>query len=208
VKLKKRLPESRSQKRERIAADRDRRAMEREQARDRREAWLAQHDRSKVLFHEWRNAALHRLDSDEAYTHFEEVHRRYWDLFRHIGMPSTELSLTLQRHRDGKPLDPEPLVEELETQARFHPAIAHLVKQLLREDQLSPHQKCRVRAVLLRRLAFEGWHRHFRHLVRLARALDGPELRQQLQALPHTPQLMHLQAHLEQEVRMHGYRDS
>jgi hypothetical protein len=208
VKLKKRLPESRSQKRERIAADRDRRAMEREQARDRREAWRAEHDRGRVLFHEWRNAVVRRLDSDEAYTHFEEVHRRYWDLFRHIGMPSTELSLTLQRHRDGKPLDPEPLVEELETQARFHPAIAHLVKQLVREGALTSNQEHRVRAVLLRRLAFEGWHRHFRHLARLARALDSPELRQQLQALPHTPQLAHLQAHLEQEAQMHGYRDA
>ena len=44
MKLKKRLPESRSQKKERLAADRDRRELDREQALGRREAWLAQHD--------------------------------------------------------------------------------------------------------------------------------------------------------------------
>ena len=176
--------------------------MEREHARDRREAWLVQHDQGKVLFHEWHSAVQRRLDSDKAYTHFEEVHRRYWDLFRHIGMPSTELSLTVQRHRDGKTVDSEPLIEALESQQHFRPQIAHLVKQLLREGQLSNNQKCRVRRVLLRRLAFDGWHRHFCHLARLARALDSPELRQQLQALPSTPQLACLLTHLEQEAKM------
>jgi polyhydroxyalkanoate synthesis regulator phasin len=204
VKLKKRLPESRSQKKERLSADRDRRELDREQARDRREAWLAQHDRGKALYHEWRNATLHRLDSDTAYAHFESVHRSYWDLFRHIGMPSTELSLALQRHRDSKPVDPEPLVEELETQSKFRPHVAHLVKQLIREGKLSQNQKRRVGSVLVRRLAYDGWPRHFRALARLARALDCqcPVLRQQLTQLPQTPQLTHLLEHLEQEARM------
>lgn len=194
MKLKKRLPESRSQKKERLAADRDRRELDREQALGRREAWLAQHDRGKALYHEWRNATLHRLDSDAAYAHFEAVHRSYWDLFRHIGMPSTELSLALQRHKDGKPVDPEPLVEELETQLKFRPHVAHLLRQLLRAGALSPSQQDRVCSVLLRRLAYDGWHRHFRALARLARALDcqSPELRQQLAQLPQTPQIVHL----------------
>ncbi|WP_394796262.1 hypothetical protein [Armatimonas sp.] len=202
MKLKKRLPESRSQKKERLAADRDRRELDREQALGRREAWLAQHDRSKVLFHEWRNAVLHRLDSDTAYANFEAVHRSYWDLFRHIGMPSTELSLALQRHRDGKPVDPEPLLEELETQSKLRPQLAHLTKQLVRKKRLTDDQLARLRAVLLRHLAFEGWHRHWCHLTRLARALEGPELRAQLQELPQTPQVAHLLVHLEQEARM------
>lgn len=202
MKLKKRLPESRSQKKERLAADRDRRELDREQALGRREAWLAQHDRSKVLFHEWRNAVLHRLDSDTAYANFEAIHRSYWDLFRHIGMPSTELSLALQRHRDGKPLDPEPLIEELETQSKFRPQLAHLTKQLVRKKRLTDDQLARLRAVLLRHLAFEGWHRHWCHLTRLARALEGAELRAQLQELPQTPQIAHLLAHLEQEAQM------
>lgn len=204
MKLKKRLPESRSQKKERLAADRDRRELDREQARDRREAWLAQHDRGKALYHEWRNATLHRLDSDTAYAHFEAVHRSYWDLFRHIGMPSTELSLALQRHRDGKPVDPEPLVEELESQVIFLPRIAHLLKQLARAGRLSDHQQSRLHAVLCRQLAFDGWHRHFRVLARLARALDrqSPALRERLQALPATPQVTLLWEHLEQETRM------
>ena len=202
MKLKKRPPESRSQKRERLAADRGRREMDREQARDRREAWLAQHDKGKVLFHEWRNAVQHRLDSDAAYVNFEAVHRRYWDLFRHIGMPSTELSLALQRHRDGKSVNPEPVVEELETQVYFRPQLAHLAKQLVRENTLTDEQVARLRTVLLRRVAFAGWHRHFRYLVRLARALDGPELGEQLRALPQTPSIAHLLEHLEQEAQM------
>lgn len=202
MKLKKRLPESRSQKKERLAADRDRRALDREQALGRREAWLAQHDRGKALYHEWRNATLHRLDSDDAYAHFEAVHRSYWDLFRHIGMPTTELSLALQRHRDGKPFDPEPLVEELEVQVRFLPRIAHLLKQLARAGRLSDEQQGRLHSVLCRQLAFDGWHRHFRTLARLARALDSAALRARLQALPATPQVALLWEHLEQETRM------
>ncbi len=202
MKLKKRLPESRSQKKERLAADRDRRAMERVQALDRREAWLAQHDRSKVLFHEWHNAVVRRLDSDAAYERFEATHRRYWDLFRHVGLPSTELSLTLQRHHDGKPLDPEPLVDELEHQTHFSPLVAHLTKQLARENALSPEQRLRVQAVIVRRAAFDGWHRHIRYLARLARAVSSPELSCQLQALPKTPQIAHVLEHLEQEAHM------
>ena len=208
MKLKKRLPESRSQKKERLAADRDRRTLDREQALGRREAWLAQHDRGKALYHEWRNAILHRLDSDAAYAHFESVHRSYWDLFRHIGMPSTELSLALQRRCDGKAFSPEPLVEALETQTHFSPLVAHLIKQFARDNALSPEQCRRVQAVIVRRFVFVGWHRHFRHLVRLARALDSTELRQQLQSLPSTPQLAHLQAHLEQETRMRRFRQA
>ena len=202
MKLKKRLPESRSQKKERLAADRDRRAMERVQALDRREAWLAQHDRSKVLFLEWRNAVVHRLDSDAAYERFETVHRRYWDLFRHVGLPSTELSLTLQRHHDGKPLDPEPLVDELEHQTHFSPRVAQLVKQLAREGTLSENQRLRVQAVIVRRAAFPGWHRHIRYLARLARAVNTPALSCQLQLLPKTPPTEYLLAHLEQAAQM------
>lgn len=148
--------------------------MERVQALDRREAWLAQHDRSKLLFHEWRNAVVRRLDSDEAYERFETVHRRYWNLFRHVGLPSTELSLALQRHHDGKPLDPEPLIDELEHQTHFSPLVAHLTKQLARDNALSPEQRLRVQAVIVRRAAFNGWHRHVRCLARLARAVSSP----------------------------------
>ena len=176
--------------------------MEREQALDRREAWLAQHDRGKALFHEWRNAVLRRLDSDEAYARFEDVHRRYWDFFRHIGMPTTELSLALQRHRDGKPVNPEPLVEELENQPHFRPHVAHLLKQLAREGALSQEQQQRVGTVLLRHLTFPGWHRCLRDLTRLARALDHSLLDEALQNLPNTPQRAYLLTQLEQETQM------
>lgn len=202
MKLKKRLPESRSQKKERLAADRDRRALDRAQARDRREAWLAEHDRSRALYHEWRSAVVHRLDSEEAYQRFEEIHRCYWDLFRHIGLPSTEVSLALQRHKDARPADPEPLVEALESAPHFPTHIAHALKQQLRAGELTPGQKARVRAVVVHHCGFIGWHKSLRALVRLARVLDGPELRTALAALPQTPALLHVLAHLDQEHKM------
>lgn len=176
--------------------------MEREQALERREAWLAQQDRGKALFHEWRSAVSRRLDSDDAYARFEKVHQRYWDFFRHIGMPSTELSLALQRHRDGKPVNPEPLVEELEHQPHFHPRIAHVLKQLARTGALSHEQERRVVRVLLHHLAFPGWHRNLRDLTRLACALDPTLLHEALQNLPDSPPRAYLLRQLEQDAKM------
>ena len=44
---------------------------------DRREAWLAQQEQGKALYHEWHHAVTNRLTSEEAYARFEEIHAHY-----------------------------------------------------------------------------------------------------------------------------------
>lgn len=200
MKLKKRLPESRSQKRERLASDRDRRALDRAQMFDRREAWLAQQEQGKALYHEWHHAVTNRLTSEEAYARFEEIHAHYWDFFRHAGLPSTELSLAIQRHRDGKPGEPEPIIAALEI--RITKRLLRIAKQVARRGALSENQKCRLCTLILACIDFPRWHREFTELARLARALAHPELRAQLEARLPDAHAAALLQHLDQEAKI------
>lgn len=177
--------------------------MDRLQMLERREAWLAQQEQGKALYHEWRHAVAHRLASEAAYAHFEEVHGRYWDFFRHAGLPNTELSLAIQRHRDGKPADPEPVLAALEL--RLNKRLIRIAKQLALRDRLTLDQKRRLGALVLSAIDFPRWHREFTELARLARALPQPEFRSQVEArLPH-PHAVALLQHLDQEATMtHG----
>ena len=156
MKLKKRLPESRSQKKDRLASDKDRKGIERERAMARREQWMAQQEKQSALFHEWRHAVKTRLESDDAYARFEKIHLGYWDYFRHAGMPSAELSLAVQRWRDGRPVDPEILVSALEGRETFSRCLADFVRKLARARSLSPCQVRRVQGYVLRHAAFSG----------------------------------------------------
>ena len=202
MKLKKRLPESRSQKKERLASDKDRKGIERERAIARREQWIAQQEKQSALFHEWRHAVKNRLDSDDAYARFEEVHRGYWDYFRHAGMPDTELSLTIQRWRDGRSVDAEVLVSALVAQEKFSRHLASFVRKLARAGELSGNQVRRVQRFVLAHAAFPGWHADYRHLARLARAVPENELAARLAQLPETPMRAALLGHLAQEASM------
>jgi len=166
---------------------------------DRREAWLAQQDVGKVLYLEWRHAVDHRLESDAAYARFEEVHTRYWNYFRHVGLPNTELSLALQRHKDGKPVDPEPIVTALEE--RVTKRLLRLAKQLVRAGACSESQKRRLRALVLRCSDLPKWHREFPELARLTRALAHPELHDQLVARLPDPHAVVLLKHLDHEAQ-------
>lgn len=168
---------------------------------ERREAWLAQQEQGKALYHEWRYAVANRLNSDEAYARFEGIHQRYWDFFRHAGLPSTELSLALQRHYDGKPGDPQPILEALE--ARITKRLLRIAKQQAYQKAFSEQQRQRLHMLLLSCVDFPRWHREFTELARLARAVATPEFRAQLEArLPNAHARVFL-AHLDQEASMH-----
>lgn len=202
MKLKKRLPESRSQKKERLASDKDRKGIERERAMARREQWIAQQEKQSALFHEWRHAVQNRLESDEAYARFETVHRGYWDYFRHAGMPDTELSLTIQRWHDGRSIDAEVLVSALVERASFSRHLASFVRKLARAGRLSENQARRVQRYVLVHASFPGWHADYRHLARLARAVPESDLAERLAQLPETPMRDALLGHLAQEASM------
>ena len=202
MKLKKRLPESRSQKKERLASDKDRKGVERERALARREQWIAQQEKQSALFHEWRHAVQNRLESDDAYARFESVHRGYWDYFRHAGMPSAELSLAIQKWRDARPVEPEVLVSALVESEKFSRHVADLVRKLARAGQLSHNQVRCVQRFVLHHARFPGWHTDYRHLARLARSVPENNLAERLAELPRTPMTAALLTHLAQEERM------
>jgi hypothetical protein len=202
VKLKKRLPESRSQKKERLASDKDRKGIERERAMARREQWIAQQEKQSAHFHTWRHAVNNRLESDEAYARFEEIHRGYWDYFRHVGMPDTELSLAIQRWRDGRSVDAEVLVSALVEDEYFSRHLASFVRKLARSRQLSGNQVRRVQRFVLIYAEYPGWHADYRHLARLARAVPENDLAERLAQLPETPMRDALLGHLAQEASM------
>ena len=168
----------------------------------RREQWMAQQERQSALWHTWRHAVKSRLESDEAYTRFEKIHRGYWDYFRHVGMPDTELSLAVQRWRDGRPVDSEVLVLALEERERFCAPIADMVRKLARAGLLSESQVRRVQIYVLRHAGFAGWHGNFRHLARLARAVLENDLAERIAELPRTSMTAALLAHLDQENKM------
>lgn len=179
MKLRKRLPESRSQKKERLAGERARRETERERLLKRREAWLVQQEEAFAVWREWRRAVNRRLESGDAYAHFEAVHRQWWDWIRHVGMPDAELTIAIQRWRDGLPFDPEPVVAWLEEGPRRGDAP---LLRLSRRLPLDEAQKARLRTLVLRLVDLPYWHRAFRAYARLAPILDTPLFRAALQA--------------------------
>jgi hypothetical protein len=181
-KLKKRLPESRSQKKERLDGERSRRVADRELALKRRERWLSQQEETLVVWKEWRHAIKHRLDSDAAYARFEAAHQQWWDWFRHYGMPDADVTIALQRLRDGRPADPQPLIDLLANSppGRFASLLRPLRRML--PTPPSPEMRRPLIEVVVRVVDLPFWHRDFRAYARLARRIDDPSLRAALQA--------------------------
>ena len=201
MKLRKRLPESRSQKKQRLAGERERRIADRALARRRHEMLLRQKEESLQIWIVWRGAVKRRNDSDEAYAHFEQTHRALWDFFRHWGMPDADTTLALQRWKDGRPFPVDPLVGWAEDGPRRGdlPLLALLKRQRFTDDQAE-----RLRALVLRIVDLPYWHRNFRGYARLARGLDSDSFRAALhgRALLGSQRAAAVLAHLEQEARM------
>lgn len=201
MKLRKRLPESRSQKKLRLAGERELRNADRTLARHRREMLVRQQEESLQLWKTWRGAVKRRLDSDDAYDHFESTHRALWDFFRHYGMPDAETTIALQRWRDGLTFEVEPLVGWAERGPRRGdlPLLA-----LIKRQTLDDSQRERLRVLVLRIVDLPYFHRNFRGYARLARVLDSPAFRAALEVrtLGDNPRADAILAHLEQESRM------
>jgi hypothetical protein len=164
-KLKKRLPESRSEKRERLASESELNRRQKEQARARHAVRQKQQERESQVFLEWRTLMKRRLE-------FEAFHRQYWDYFRFSGMPDAELALTVQRWKDTKPVAPEVVLEYLESQRRLSVPLARIAKQLAFRGEWSEGQRRRLQKMVLRHLEAPRWHANFKYLARLSRALD------------------------------------
>ncbi len=192
-KLKKRLPESRSEKRERLASEKDRKAHERALFRVRREKC------GLVLriLKDWRIAVERRLDSDEAYARFDAIHRRDWDIIRPIWLPSVAISLEYQHLLDGKPADPEPLLEYLSQDSPKSQKLLRKIKKLV----LDPVQTDRLHTIALDVLAQPRWHARTREYIALLRRFMTPELFEKANELPEAKQIL-LRRHLEQENSM------
>jgi hypothetical protein len=167
-KLKKRLPESRSEKRERLASEKDRKAAERALFRVRREKC------GLVLriLQDWRIAVERRLDSDEAYARFEAIHLRDWDIIRPIWLPDVTCSLEYQHLLDGKPTDPEPLLEYLSKDPPNSQKLLRQFKKLV----LTPTQTEQLHTIALEALAKPYWHARTREYIALLRRFMTPEL--------------------------------
>jgi hypothetical protein len=178
MKLRKRLPESRSEKRERLKSEKQNRVSDRELALRRKELWLRQQDESLEVWKQWRRAVKHRLDSDDAYRHFEETHLALWDWFRHAGMPGAEATLAMQRRADGLPFDIDPIVDWIASGPRR--ADATLWDWVARAELDDP-QRAAVGAMVLRVVDLPFWFRGFSRLRRLARAIDSAWLRRELE---------------------------
>ncbi len=192
-KLKKRLPESRSEKRERLASEKDRKAHERALSRVRREKC------GLVLriLKDWRIAVERRLDSDEAYARFEAIHRRDWDIIRPIWLPNVECSLEYQHLLDEKPTDPEPFLDYL----CEDPVNSRKLLRNLKKMSLSSTQTERIHVISLQALAKPGWHARTREYIALLRRFMTPELFEKANELPEAKQIL-LRWHLEQENSM------
>ncbi|MGC4043861.1 MAG: hypothetical protein QM758_08635 [Armatimonas sp.] len=196
-KLKKRLPESRSEKRERLASEKELRSRDKELARARLAQLKTDAQYRDTLLREWRIAVDNRLLSDEAYVRFEAIHSRDWDLIRPYWLPNVELSLAVQRLIDGRDTDPEPIIAWLET-GPSHPATA---LHLLKRANLSDCQRIKLQALVLHTLARTTPICSFRYWIRLARKLYTPAFHDQVTMLPGERARI-LLAHLEQERTM------
>jgi hypothetical protein len=196
-KLKKRLPESRSEKRERLASEKELRGRDRQLAQARQLQWREQQKRNETLFREWRSAVAHRLDSGEAYLHFEAVHRRDWDLIRPIWLPNVDCSLAYQRLLDGKSADPEPLLDFL---SDGHPKPRRFLRKL-KKLALTPMQTDRLHKIVLENLAQPRWHARTREYVALLRRFSTPELYEKAESLSEEKREL-VRWHLGQEKSM------
>lgn len=177
MKLRKRLPESRAEKRERLKSEKQNRLSERELALRRKELWLRQQEESRDVWKVWRRAVKHRLDSDASYAEFEQTHLALWDWFRHAGMPDSEATLAMQRRADGKPFPMEPLVNWVATGPRRADST---LWRWVASTPLTPDQKQAIGAMVLRAVDRPYFFRGFRRLGPLARASETPWLRDEL----------------------------
>lgn len=196
-KLKKRLPESRSEKRERLASEKELRSRDKELARARLAQQKSDTQQRNTLLREWRAAVDNRLLSEEAYTYFETIHTRDWDLIRPYWLPNVELSLAVQRLADGREGDPQPIIEWLETGPNYPAMGLHLLKRA----RLSDCQWLRLQTLVLQVVTQPEKVFQFRYWLRLARKLYTPPFREQVAALSGERARM-LLAHLDQERSM------
>jgi len=177
VKLRKRLPETRAEKRERLQSEKQNRISDRELALRRKELWLRQQEENLEVWKTWRRAVKHRLDSDAHYRVFEDTHRALWDWFRHAGMPDSEATLAMQRKADGLPYESEPLVHWIASGPR---RADFVLWRWVADFPLDDAQRRAVGAMILRAVDCPYWYRGFRRLGPLAVAADSRWLRTEL----------------------------
>jgi len=177
MKLRKRLPESRAEKRERLKSEKQNRLSERELALRRKELWLRQQEESREVWKVWRRAVKHRLDSDASYAEFEKTHLALWDWFRHVGMPDAEATLAMQRRADGKPFSMEPLVNWVASGPRRADST---LWRWVAATPLDPDQKRAIGAMVLRAVDRPYCFRGFRRLGPLVRTSETAWLRGEL----------------------------
>jgi len=166
MKLRRRLPESRSRKKERLASERDLRRSDRDLALQRKERWLKDREENLAVWKEWRRAVNRRLDSSDDYARFEDVHRRLWDFFRHAWMPDAETTISLQRYADGLPVDWTPVLERVAAGPRRGDRV---LWRLLRRAELSASHREMLVPLVVRVVDLPYWHTGFPELARLAR---------------------------------------
>ena len=179
MKLRKRLPETRAEKRERLQSEKQNRLSDRELALRRKELWLRQQEENLGAWKTWRRAVKHRLDSEAHYRVFEDTHRALWDWFRHAGMPDSEATLAMQRKADDLPYESEPLVHWIASGPR---RADWVLWRWVADMTLDETQRRSVGAMILRVVDTPYWYRGFRRLGPLALAADSPWLRTELES--------------------------
>ncbi len=197
--LKKHPPESRSEKQERIA----------EQYRQNQLVCAQQiqlRQEHAQFIKEWHSAWDNRLDSDEAYAHLEAFYRQHIHRLSGGTIHDPEVTLTMVRYHDGKPIDLELVVSTLEQKPRY-PRLLDIAKQLASQGIWSEGQTRRLQEVVLKHLAEKWWHRGFTRYCRLARVITDDAFEARVRLLlayggAREEMATRLLEHLEQDRKM------
>jgi hypothetical protein len=176
------LPESRGQRRKRLAQVDTERNLGRESAR----VWEERH---REFLESYWDAYRHRLESDALYAHFDALQARLYDLpppanLPHAHRESLEFERANQRMLDSHPVDWDVLIAFLERDP-YTGCSGYLKEKILRRLKRAPlteTQKARLRAMLLAQVC-KPPRREARDYCRLAIVLDEPSFRQKLDRL-------------------------
>lgn len=191
-------------KKERAAAERERQKRKEELAR----AQQARLDEEQArIDRKWRSLWKHRLDSDEAYTNFEVFFRQRVNTVRYLRSHNPELSLTIYRYCDGKPIDLEVILTALEQERIIAPYLLLIAKQLAIKELWSGSQLGRLQDILIKHLSFHRWHKSVRPIARLARVITSDDFEARVRLLlayggAREEMATRLLAQLEQERKM------
>lgn len=202
-KLNKRPPESRSQKRERIGSEQEQERRNEERVRIQK----AQDWKEYELLLKWLSLMKHRFDSEEAYAQFESYYRQNAGRLGSWNTPDPELLLTIFRHKDGKAIDPEIILNALEQEPRLSMLLLSIAKQLAIKELWSGSQLGRLQDILIKHLSFHRWHKSVRPIARLARVITDDAFEARVRLLlayggAREEMATRLLAQLEQERKM------